>query len=116
MLVSVSAATRVGLPCIESKTIPMTNPTELEPMRQLIASAARYAERASDKADRNEVAIRDLQQDVQRNGTRLDRVERRLNGIDNRLDSMDNRLDSMQAGIDRIEAMVLQLIEQDAHG
>lgn len=79
---------------------------KLATMRQLIASAARYAERASDKADRNEVVIRDLQQDVQRNGTRLDRVERRLNGI-------DSRLDSMQAGVDRIEAMVLQLIERD---
>lgn len=90
----------------------MTNPspTELETLRQLIATAARHAERASEKAGRNETAIRDLQQDVQlnrqliqQNGTRIDRVEQRL-------DAMNNRLDSVQAGIERIEAIVMRLL------
>lgn len=82
----------------------MRNSTDTETLLQLM--------RHADKADRNETAIRDLQQDVQYLGTRLGRVERRLDGIDTRLDGMDTRMDSLEAGQQRIEAIVLQILEK----
>ncbi|MEO0987449.1 MAG: hypothetical protein AAFY20_18150 [Cyanobacteria bacterium J06639_14] len=86
----------------------MANQTGTDTMLQLIATASRYSERAAEKADRVEIALRDTQQDVQlnrslieRNGTRLDRVELRL--------------DALEAGQRRIEAIVLRILEQHQH-
>jgi chromosome segregation ATPase len=77
----------------------------LDSLENLIGTAARFAERASEKGDDVDRELTHLSQDVQRNGQRLDRIEARL-------DDLEANQQSLIAGQDRLEQLVMQVLSR----
>ena len=92
-------------------TVSQLNP-RMDTIENLAGTAARFSERTSERVDRLELAVRDLQQDVSLLYRQNARLETRMDGLESKMDGLESGQRSLVAGQQRLESMVTRILER----